>query len=251
MLSPFPGVNPYLEAPTLWSEVHSWLIVELARMLNLRITPKYRAAVEKRVYEAAISIGVPDVSVVRQPTPARVEPSTTTIPLSQPVLVELPEAEATVERYLEIRDVATGEVVTAIEILSPKNKCSGAGRDRYLSKRNQILSSQSHFIEIDLLRTGNPLPINYCKATDYRVLVSRVDLRPMAQLYPFNLRDPLPCFTLLLRRGDEEPPVDLNELVQTIYQAAALDLMIDYRQQPVPPLSQADFEWAQTLLQDR
>ncbi|NET49338.1 MAG: DUF4058 family protein, partial [Merismopedia sp. SIO2A8] len=62
---PFPGMNPYLESPTLWPEVHSWLIVELARLLNPRITPKYRAAVEKRVYEETVLIGIPDVSVVR------------------------------------------------------------------------------------------------------------------------------------------------------------------------------------------
>ncbi|WP_333183613.1 DUF4058 family protein [Microcoleus sp. B3-D7] len=46
----FPGMNPYLENPTLWSEVHSWLIIELARSLNPSLIPKYRAAVEKRVY---------------------------------------------------------------------------------------------------------------------------------------------------------------------------------------------------------
>ena len=43
----FPGMNPYLESPALWSEVHSWLIVELARELNPSLIPKYRAAVEK------------------------------------------------------------------------------------------------------------------------------------------------------------------------------------------------------------
>ncbi|MEO1402093.1 MAG: DUF4058 family protein [Cyanobacteria bacterium J06635_1] len=31
---PFPGMNLYLESLALWSEVYSWLIVELARLLN-------------------------------------------------------------------------------------------------------------------------------------------------------------------------------------------------------------------------
>ena len=39
----FPGMNPYLESPALWSDVHSWLIVELARELNPSLIPKYRA----------------------------------------------------------------------------------------------------------------------------------------------------------------------------------------------------------------
>ena len=98
----FPGMNPYLEAPALWSEVHSWSIVELARMLNSQITPKYRAAVEKRVYEETILVGIPDVSIVRQSNTLAVQPlSSGTATLSQPILVELPETEMTVERYLE------------------------------------------------------------------------------------------------------------------------------------------------------
>lgn len=45
------------------------------------------------------------------------------------------------ERYLEIREVATGTVVTVIEILSPKNKRAGEGRVTYERKRNQVLAS--------------------------------------------------------------------------------------------------------------
>lgn len=63
-------MNPNLENPSLWSEVHSWLIVELARRLsqpqaslNPSLVPKYRAAVEKRVYLDALLVGIPDASV--------------------------------------------------------------------------------------------------------------------------------------------------------------------------------------------
>ncbi|NEQ69456.1 MAG: DUF4058 family protein [Symploca sp. SIO2D2] len=250
MRSPFPGMNPYLESPALWSEVHSWLIVELARMLNLHITPKYRAAVEKRVYEESILVGVPDISVARQQTDSPLQSQTSTMTLTSPILVELPELEATVERYLEIREVATGEVVTVIEILSHKNKRSGEGRNQYLSKRTKVLSSQSHLVEIDLLRSGKPLPLNYSGTSDYRILVSRIEQRPIAQLYPFNLRDLLPCLTIPLKAGDEEPVIDLNELIDIVYQSAALGLTIDYHQQPIPRLKKADFEWVQSLVTD-
>lgn len=66
MTPTFPGMNPYLENPALWSEVHSWLIVELARYLNPSLVPKYRAAVEKRVYLDALLVGIPDASVFEQ-----------------------------------------------------------------------------------------------------------------------------------------------------------------------------------------
>ena len=59
----FPGMNPYLENPNLWTEVHFGLIAVLARSLNSLITPKYRAAVEKRVYSDSLLVGIPDVSV--------------------------------------------------------------------------------------------------------------------------------------------------------------------------------------------
>jgi Protein of unknown function (DUF4058) len=249
MRSPFPGMNPYLEAPALWSEVHSWLIVELARMLNQQIIPKYRAAVEKRVYEESILVGIPDVSVVRQSraVPVTATP-TATATLSQPILVALPESETTIERYLEVREVATGEVVTVVEILSPKNKRAGEGRDQYLHKRQKVLGSQSHLVEIDLLRGGEALPMQDAGTSHYRVLVSRVEQRPIGELYPFNLRDRLPYFGLPLRSNDELVSIDLNVLMQTVYESAALDLAIDYGQQPKPGLSQDDFDWVQKVV---
>jgi hypothetical protein len=51
MPSPLPGMNPYLESPQLWSEFHSRLIVAIADILNPQIMPKYRAAVERQIYE--------------------------------------------------------------------------------------------------------------------------------------------------------------------------------------------------------
>ena len=113
--------------------------------------------------------------------------------------------------------------------------------------RTKVLTSQSHLIEIDLLRSGEPLPVNHDQVADYRVLVSRVEQRPLAQLYPVNLRDPLPCFAVPLKTGDDEPVVDLNELMQIVYESAALDLTINYGHQPIPPLSETDYEWVKAL----
>jgi hypothetical protein len=200
------------------------------------------------VYEESILVGIPDVSVVRQRSNLPAQPQSTTMTLSQPVLVALPESETTIERYLEVREVATGEVVTVVEILSPKNKRTGEGRDQYLNKRQKVLGSQSHLVEIDLLRGGEALPMQDAGTSHYRVLVSRVEQRPIAELYPFNLRDRLPCFGLPLRSSDESVPIDLNVLMQMVYESAALDLAIDYGQQPMPGLSQDDFNWVQMMV---
>jgi Protein of unknown function (DUF4058) len=242
----FPGMNPYLENPELWSEVHSWLIVLLARSLNPLLTPKYRAAVEKRVYSDSLLVGIPDVSVFQTKLPAS-RRATTAKTLSQPLKVNVPMIEEVRENYLEIRQVGTGKVVTVIEVLSPKNKRVGEGRDKYNTKRMLVLDSQSHLVEIDLLRTGNPQPILGLVRSDYRILVSRSEARPEAELYPFNLRDPIPLFQLPLQPQDDEPIVNLYEVLEEVYEEAALDLVIDYSQQPVPPVTEETFQWIQTL----
>ncbi|MGB8699842.1 MAG: DUF4058 family protein [Thermosynechococcaceae cyanobacterium] len=242
----FPGMNPYLENPELWSEVHFGLIAVLARSLNAVITPKYRAAVEKRVYADALLVGIPDVSVFQKGTNlASLNLATAT--LSEPLAVTVPMTEDVQERYLEIREVGTGRVVTVVEVLSPKNKRSGEGKQKYDAKRQKILSSDANLVEVDLLRTGDPKPVAGGVPSDYRILVSRADRRPAADLYAFNLRDTIPLFPLPLRSQDEEPVINLHELLDMVYQEAALDLTIDYTQPPIPPVSDRDFAWIQTL----
>lgn len=237
----FPGMNPYLEAPDLWPEVHTWLIVQLARTLNPLLQPKYRAAVEQRVYTDSLLVGIPGVSVVKQPRPQPDTPKPTAT-LSQPITVSLPMPEEVRETYLEIRQMGTGQVVTVVEVLSPKHKRPGEGLAQYRAKRLKVLESQSHLVEIDLLRAGDPQPMAGGVASDYRILVSRAQRRPRAELYPFNLREAIPQFPLPLQPGDAEPAIDLHLLLQEIYTAAALDAVIDYSQQPTSPLEPADFE---------
>ena len=246
----FPGMNPYLENPELWSEVHFGLIAVLARSLNAVITPKYRAAVEKRVYADSLLVGIPDVSVFQRCNEAA-KPQQTTATLSEPLMVTVPIVEETQERFLEIREVGTGTVVTVVEVLSPKNKRTGEGKVKYDAKRQTVLNSTAHLVEIDLLRTGELKPMAGGVASDYRILVSRADRRPTAELYAFNLREALPRFLLPLCLGDREPGVDLYSILEQVYQEAALDLAIDYTQPPVPPVSDDDFAWIQTLGQFR
>ena len=145
--------------------------------------------------------------------------------------------EEITERYLEIREVKTGKVVTVVEVLSPKNKGVGEGRKKYLTKRQKVLNRATHLVEIDLLRMGNFIPMDVSIRSDYRILVSRANLRPEAELYPFNVRESIPQFLFPLQPLEQEPVVNLSEVLGQLYQEAALDLAIDYSQQPVPPRS--------------
>jgi hypothetical protein len=242
----FPGMDPYLENPEVWPEVHFGLIAGLARSLNAVITPKYRAAVEKRVYSDALLVGIPDVSVFQKATDA-VSPKQATATLSEPIAVTVPMMDEVQERFLEIREISTGLVVTVVEVLSPKNKRAGEGQQKYDAKRQKILNSEVNLVEIDLLRAGEPKPMTGGVKSDYRILVSRADRRPAAELYAFNLRDAIPLFPLPLRLQDEEPVVNLQELLGKVYQEAALNLAIDYAGQPIPSVTEEDFAWIQSL----
>jgi hypothetical protein len=91
--------------------------------------------------------------------------------------------------------------------------------------------------------------INNPVQSDYRVLVSRSDRRPFAELYAFNLRDSLPVFLLPLREEDAEPIVNLPELLTSVYDRAGYDYRIDYDRDPVPSRSEENLVWAKELLQ--
>lgn len=257
MRSPFPGMNPYLEHPELWAEVHHWMITLIAESLVPKVRPKYRVAVEKRIYqtvdEKSLLIGIPDVSVARNLTSST--PTETAVavapPPTKPTTVTLPMPEEVRESYLEVREVATGEVVTTIELLSPKNKRKGEGRKAYLTKRLQVLGSFTHLVEIDLLRVGKPMPIISPNIESrYRILVSRCDRRPQAELYGFNLADSIPTFPLPLCEGDTEPIVDLQSILDGVYDRAGFDLAIDYNLDVVPPLTDSEAAWVDTLLRE-
>jgi Protein of unknown function (DUF4058) len=250
MRSPFPGMNPYLEHPELWPEVHSWLIVAIADVITPSVRPKYRVAIKHRIY----TIIDEDVSIGRSLSKTETELSSVAVaslPV-KPITVNVPMPEEVREGYLEVREVGTGEVVTVIEFLSPKNKRSPEGRNAYEGKRQQILGSLSHLVEIDLLRGGKPMQIlgNEIQAS-YRILVSRSNSRPKAELYPFNLPQPIPSFLLPLRKGDTEPLLDLQTLIHGVYDRAGLDMAIDYTSEPVPPLSENDVVWVDTLLKEQ
>jgi hypothetical protein len=250
MQNPFPGMNPYLEQPELWHQVHNRLIVAIADELTPQIAPKYRVSIEERVYTSVddiLLVGIADVAIAKR---NNVETGTTltTTKLVEPSKVKVPIPQEVIERFLEVRATQSREVVTVIEVLSPKNKRSKEGRTVYESKRQKILASASNLVEIDLLRLGEALPILGATKTDYRILVSRSHQRPDADLYGFNLQDPIPSFPVPLRSEDAEPVIDLQRLINEIYERARFDLAIDYSQILKPVLPSEQEAWLREIL---
>lgn len=258
MPSPFPGMNPYLEHPDLWPGLHLLLIANLSDLLAPQLSPKYIVAVEVRMYETSgensILVGLPDVAVRRSQTSTDTPLLNVAVAeaIDQPVAVTLPIPQTVRQGYLEIREVGTNEVITAIEILSPTNKRSGEGRKAYEIKRQKVLASSTHLVEIDLLRYGEPMPFfSQGIQSHYRILVSRCERRPQADLYAFNLQNFIPSFLIPLQPDDVEPVVDLKALLDVMYDRSVYSLRIDYTQEPVPPLSPSDAVWNDVWLRQQ
>ncbi len=250
MRSPFPGMNPYLEQPELWHQVHNRLIIAIADALTPQIVPKYRVSIEERVYTSVddnLLVGIADVAVTRR-TSELMSTGNTAVKQAEPTKVQVPIPEEVTERFLEVKSTQTGELVTVIEVLSPKNKRSQEGRKAYETKRQKIFASSTNLIEIDLLRIGKPMPILGSVEGDYRILVSRGYRRPNADIYMFTIRDTIPAFPVPLKKDDVEPLVDLQQLLHEVYERARFDLVIDYSQLPLPPLSAEDTAWIREIL---
>jgi hypothetical protein len=252
MPTPFPGMDPYLERPHLWPDVHNSLITALRDELAPLLRPRYYVSIEERIYlvepGGSSFSGRPDVAVVGESPPVY-ETVTTTEITSDVIMVEVSLPDHARETYLEVRAANRDKVVTVLEILSPANKRPGEGQYLYRRKRDTVLCTPAHLVEIDLLRAGEPMPMQGdVPDTHYRLLISRSERRPTAELRVFNVRQPIPSFHLPLQDGDEESSIDLGQLLHELYDRAGYDLRVDYRAEPEPPLEGDDAAWADALL---
>ncbi len=252
MAKPFPGMDPWLEHPDLWRDVHNSLIAAIRDQVAPLVRPRYVVRLEERTYVADTSglalVGSPDVAIAS--AAATPPPSGSAAPgrsgaTTQVLEVSVPVPDVVRETWLEVRLAREGDVVTVVEILSPTNKLAGHGRVLYERKRATVLGSLTSLVEVDLLRSGEPMPVDGASSpSDYRILVSRGERRPRAALHVFSVRDPIPTFELPLRAGDTEPVVDIGALLDALYERAAYDLSIDSGAPPVPALGKADRDWA-------
>ncbi len=263
MPTPFPGMDPYLEQSGIWSQVHIQLIAKIQDFLAPQLRPHYIVDVDIATYltlppsngtTETDFIGRPDDLILTKPAttplpaPSEDGVAVATAPKIEPIVTELPIPEKVTHRYLEVRTREDGRVVTVIEILSPSNKAKGPGREDYKMKREKIFGSATSLVEIDLLRAGQPMPLNVDLKNNYRILVSRANTRPFADVYLFSMRDSIPDIPIPLLPDDAEPSLSLNHILHTLYDTIGLDLRIDYTQPPKLRLSAAEADWVADLM---
>lgn len=195
MPSPFPGMDPYLEERTLWGSVHHRLISAISDALTPQMTPHFFVGIEERGYiispedEGGETI-FPAAYLVQHPRAgASITLTAQRAPTEPTIVVALAPVEVR-DRYIEIREARGQEVVTTIEVLSPRNKATRSrGRQAFLKKRQTVLTSKTSWIEIDLLR-GGERPAEVAGQSDYYALLKRRGPGDQFAVWYVDLYDP-------------------------------------------------------------
>lgn len=254
MPSPFPGMDPYLEERSLWPDVHSSLISYIREALQPALRPKYIARIGERIEVASLHKGyIPDVLIVEPPrAPVRLTAQGGTLVADEPLTFTFLDEERRVP-FIEIVYRETGDVVTLIEVLSPANKV-GEGREQYLQKQRDLLTTYVNLVEIDLLSEGRvttlartptgPVPNEW----RYTVSISRSHQRSRLEFYALTLRDRLPRCRIPLRAADPDVVLDLPTVFTRCYDVGGYDLIIDYSAEPPVSLSEAESAWLNACL---
>lgn len=255
MPSPFPGMDPYLEDPALWPALHSRFVIALADAIVQTLPPAYYAEIASRTYRGEAETGLmllqpgsppePPRSPTGQPGAVVARSDAAVATAHPPQTVQVPIPRDITEQYLEIRDGITQQVITVLELLSPAQKQVGSARTHYLQQRQQILSSGTHLVELDLLRNGQPMPLlGAVTPSAYRILISAGDRRPQAELYRLALWEALPPLPIPLKAPEQPSTVALQTVLDGIYDRGRYAMRIDYSQPiPAPSLSADEQAW--------
>lgn len=256
MPSPFPGMDPYIEATGAWQTFHHAFLTSCHDLLNECLPPNYIATLGERVEliddgDLGIRARVvgPDVAVVHDPrsaTPAATgsAASATLEPQTLPQATEwLDEPK---QLYVQIVHLPEQRVVTDVELLSPSNK-RPASEDRaaYLAKRKALFRHQINLVEIDLLVGGQrlkmlaPLP-----AGDYYAFVTRCQSSHQCDVYSRSVRDLLPTVAIPLRVDDGTAPLDLADAFRRTYERGRYERILRYSGPAPASLRAEDQEWA-------
>ena len=130
MPSPFPGMDPYLEAAQYWQPFHDRLVFHLGSVLQESLPPGYVADFAQRVeiVLAARDI-VPDVAVTHTSAGTGVVAVSTAASADPATLIAV-RTEEVVERYVQVLRIPEGTVksslhrgrVRALEVLEERGQ---------------------------------------------------------------------------------------------------------------------------------
>ena len=214
MPSPFPGMDPYLEHEDVSHDFHLSAVVVLRELLNRALPPGVEAWLKTSVYHHG-----PE---------------------------SLDEDRRT---HIEVRDGEGASLLAVLEMLRLDEKKPGTDeRERYLRRRDELRKSGTHLVELDLLRGGQRLPAVAQVDCDYCATVSYATPSDHVAIWPVKLRDRLPTVAVPLKGWRRDVPLDLQAMLDLVYDRAGYARWI-YQRAPQPPLNSIDAEWAVKCVQ--
>ena len=256
MPSPFPGIDPYIEAQTGWGDFHQRFLTYCGDAIGPCLPENYVARFGEQVRLIYPSSGtkppprLPDIALLRDPqlgsrSGGSSGGTATLEPVS--VMVDTEDYEEIRDTWIEILKLPDLELVTVIELLSPTNKI-GDGREDYLSKRKKLLAGSAHLVEIDFLLNGHRMPMRSEKPLGHFVaMVSRVEGRPKADVYTWSLRDPLPSIPIPLAAPDPDILLELAPPFEMAYERGFYARILKYQQSLLFLLGAEILDWVESL----
>ena len=224
MPSPFPGMDPFLECEKIWPSFQHHLVACLYQTLLPGLVDRYRARVGQRHYSTEQALFT---SIIRE------------------------EHE---EEFIEIRQRNDSRLISLVDVVSPANKTTAAGRLAYLEKRKEAKNASASLVEIDLVMQGQPL-LDYSREGlpewDHAVTVTRASQPERYEIYTATLQKRLPRFRLPLAADDRDTVLDLQIVFTRCFDQANFLGQIDYLRDPPTRLDDDDRKWMDTLLRQQ
>lgn len=263
MPSPFPGMDPWLESPAVFPDLHNTFITFLRGELNRRLPPPFRAAIATRIYmEVSERQAEPDVDILA-PWDAVLPsiPDGRVAAQAVATMIEVPgrprPSEERTEAFIEVRTTDGGRrLITNIEVLSPNNKTPGTnGRALYQAKQRELSLAQVNLVEIDLLRRGaHATAVSAVELRrrhgryDYHVCIARADREDTTFVAPLLLPQHLPVILVPLTADLPGVPADFQAVFDRSYEDARYDRGVNYADPCDPPLTAEQQAWAEGVL---
>lgn len=258
MPSPFPGMDPYIEACGLWEDFHKHLIEQIAWQLAGVAPERYVVRTGERSYLVLVqSEGkkeypfLPDVSVTiprgrkkggKKGGTAIAEPVSGAKTHFLRAFIEEEHREA----FIEIYEVGPEmRLVTSIEVLSPSNKRPNSeGWDLYQRKRQSLLLERVNLVELDLLRGGQRMPmLDPWPNCPYVLMVARARKPHACLVVEGHFQQPLPEIPIPLAKPDPDLSLNLQALLDTIYRRYRYEQSINYATELTPSLTAEEMAW--------
>jgi hypothetical protein len=217
-------MDPFLECEKIWPSFQHHLVACLYQTLLPGLVDRYRARVGQRHYSTEQALFT---SIIRE------------------------EHE---EEFIEIRQRNDSRLISLVDVVSPANKTTAAGRLAYLEKRKEAKNASASLVEIDLVMQGQPL-LDYSREGlpewDHAVTVTRASQPERYEIYTATLQKKLPKFRLPLAPDDRDTVLDLQTVFVRCFDQANFIAQINYHRDPPTRLDQDDRKWLDDLLRSQ